>query len=71
MSKAIDHVATAIFSGDLTPDEARKINASDGFTFDADAANGNWQRHENVTLTPAALEAAIAEAAAGLPNAAE
>jgi hypothetical protein len=56
----IDLVAVKIAIGDMDDDDARRINAGDGFTYDR-GSDEQWTRHEGAHLTDADLEAAIAK----------
>lgn len=48
----IESIAAAIYSGEMTAEEARTINANDGFTIDHDANDdGSFSRTEGVKLS--------------------
>ncbi len=62
----IEQVAGIIYEAEMTPEEARRQNAGDGWTFDVRYDDGeyvnetNWTRVEGLQLSDANLQKAIA-----------
>ena len=62
----IEQIAAAIYSGDMTIEEAEAINDSDGFTIDHDADDsGNFSRTEGVKLSAENFDKAVKMAESG------
>ena len=58
--EVIEQVAAAIYSGELTIEEARTINDGDGFTIDHSADDsGNFSRTEGVKLSAENFDEAV------------
>lgn len=56
----IEQIAAAIYSGDMTIEEARAINDGEGFTIDHSADDsGNFSRTEGVKLSAGNFDKAV------------